>query len=61
MRFNELRLAADMSLTEISSYFNIPYRTIQNWDSGKREPPYYVIELMAYKLKHDKKLPGKGA
>lgn len=54
MRFNELRLAANMSLVEFSSYFNIPYRTIQNWDSGKREPPGYVIELMAYKLEQEK-------
>ena len=54
MRFSELRRAAGMSLVEISNYFNIPYRTIQNWDSGKREPPNYVIELMAYKLKQEK-------
>lgn len=37
----------------MGNYFNIPYRTIQNWDNGVREPASYIIELMLYKLKKE--------
>ena len=56
MTFNELRKATRYSLKEFSDYYNIPYRTIHNWDSGKREPPGYVIELMIYKLIKENRL-----
>lgn len=55
MNFKTLREASGMNLTEFSNFFNIAYRTIQNWDSGTRKPPYYVIELMRYKLEKEGK------
>ena len=50
MSFNELRLAAGMTIADISKYFNIPYRTAQNWDNGVRACADYIIELMRFKL-----------
>lgn len=50
MTFKELRQASGMNLTEFSMYFEIPYRTIQNWEYGQRECPDYVLKLMEYKL-----------
>lgn len=35
-------------LTDISRIFGIPYRTLQNWTSGKKTPPPYVVQLLAY-------------
>lgn len=50
MNFKELRKQSGMNLTQFSKYFNIPYRTIQNWERGERQCPEYLLELMEYKL-----------
>lgn len=54
MNFKELRQQSGMNLAEFSRYFNIPYRTAQNWELGKRQCPAYLLELMAYKLDKEK-------
>lgn len=36
-----------------SMYFEIPYRTMQNWELGLREYPDYLLKLMEYKLIHE--------
>lgn len=51
MTFQELRKESGMNLTEFSKFFEIPYRTVQNWEYGARECPDYLIKLMAFKLK----------
>lgn len=53
MNFKELRKQSGMNLTQFSKYFNIPYRTIQNWERGERQCPEYLLDLMEYKLKHE--------
>ncbi len=30
-------------------YYNIPYRTVTDWEAGKRKMPEYVLELMEFK------------
>ena len=53
MTFKELREAYNMTLTQVSEYFDIPYRTVQNWDGGQRKCPEYLLKLMEYKLKKE--------
>ena len=50
MTIKELRQAAGMSRKEFSEYFNIPYRTIEDWEAGKRKCPAYLVELIEWKL-----------
>lgn len=38
---------------EFSLRYNIPFRTIQNWESGVRKPPEYVIALLEKQIKED--------
>lgn len=54
MEFNELRKKSGMSLAEFSKYFEIPYRTIQNWERGERKCPDYLLKLMSYKLERER-------
>lgn len=54
MTFKELREKSGMNLTEFSKYFNIPYRTVQNWELGTRKCPDYLLDLMAYKLEKER-------
>ena len=39
--------------SEFAQRYNIPYRTIQNWESGLRKPPEYILELLEHKVQED--------
>lgn len=51
-----LRTASGMNKKQFSEYFEIPYRTIQNWEGGQRECPEYLLKLMEYKLQNESKI-----
>lgn len=55
MEFKQIREQSGMNIKQFSEYFNIPYRTVQNWDLGLRQCPEYVLELIIYKLNNEKK------
>ena len=35
---------------KFAEYFKIPKRTIENWETGQRNCPEYLKELIEYKL-----------
>ena len=43
-----------MTQAQFSKYLNIPIRTIQEWEQGRRTPPVYVVELIKYKIEKEK-------
>ena len=47
----ELRKATGFNRKEFSEYFGIPYRTVQDWELGKRQMPEYLLRLMEYKIR----------
>lgn len=55
MTFKEIRSASGMNLKQFSEYFEIPYRTIQNWEGGQRVCPEYILKLIKYKLEKEKR------
>lgn len=50
LRLIELRSSTGMNRREFAEYFEIPYRTIQEWELGNRKMPEYLLRLMAYKI-----------
>lgn len=43
MSVTEIRAAAGIrSMVELAEHFAIPYRTVQNWESGQRECAPYI-------------------
>ena len=50
----ELRNRTGMSRKEFCTYFEIPYRTLQDWELGNRKMPDYLLRLMAYKIEMEK-------
>jgi DNA-binding transcriptional regulator YiaG len=56
MPFKELRQQSGMNIKQFSEYFNIPYKTVQKWNSGERSCHDYLIDLMHYKLKNEGKV-----
>ena len=55
-----IRLRTGLTQTEFGQRLGgIPLRTIQNWESGARECPPYVMELIRYRVEHDDSIPKK--
>lgn len=50
-----LREETGMNRKKFAEYFGIPYRTMQDWELGKRRTPEYLLRLMEYKI-HTEKL-----
>ena len=49
--FKQIREKAGMSRPEFAEWLGIPYRTMQEWELGRRSMPDYVLRLVAYKVK----------
>ncbi|MDD3137527.1 MAG: helix-turn-helix transcriptional regulator [Lachnospiraceae bacterium] len=51
-----LRVKAKLSQAALSKLTEIPKRTIEDWETGKFEPPVYVQKLLIEKLRFIKQL-----
>lgn len=47
----QARIEAGLTQAEMSSLMEIPKRTIEDWESGKRNPPPYVKRFVLNELK----------
>ena len=50
MTIKEARLSAGLTQQRMSEVFEIPKRTIENWEAGTRTPPTYVEKLVIREL-----------
>ncbi|MGN0166369.1 MAG: helix-turn-helix domain-containing protein [Lachnospiraceae bacterium] len=58
-----LRELTGMNRKEFCEYFDIPYRTVTEWERGTRNAPDYVLRLLAYYIRMEnvvKKEEGNG-
>jgi putative transcriptional regulator len=46
MDIREMRSKLGITQGEFAARYNIPFRTIQNWETGSRKPPEYIIDLL---------------
>lgn len=53
MTIREMRSALGDTQGEFSVRYAIPFRTIQNWETGVRNPPEYVRNLLEYRVQAD--------
>ena len=53
MNILEMRKSLGYTQSEFAQRYNIPYRTIQNWESGLRKPPEYILKLLQHKVQED--------
>lgn len=45
-KIRDLRLEKGVSQSRFGEIYGIPFRTIQNWEYGKNEPPLYVYDML---------------
>ncbi|NLA70182.1 MAG: helix-turn-helix transcriptional regulator [Clostridiales bacterium] len=55
MNIKEIREKTGLNKKEFSEKYCIPYRTIQNWEDGQRNPPEYVVMLLARVVEFENK------
>lgn len=47
----ELRESTGMNRREFCDYFQIPYRTVTEWERDNRHAPDYVLRLLEYYIR----------
>ena len=53
MNIREMRTALGNTQSEFANRYHIPFRTIQNWETGVRKPPEYIVSLLEHQVKED--------
>ena len=55
-KLKKIRDDLGMNRTEFSHYVDIPLRTLEEWEAGRRKMPDYVLRLLAYYTKVERLL-----
>lgn len=55
-RLKELRKATGLNQTNFGALFGIPMRTVQNWETGLREPAEYIVNMIEKILTYEGRL-----
>ncbi len=53
MNIREMRAMLRETQSEFAKRYDIPFRTIQNWETGKRKPPKYILDLLGKRVMSD--------
>ena len=60
-KIKELRESTGMNRREFCEYFDIPYRTVTEWERDNRHAPTYVLRLLEYYIRMEKLMKDKEA
>lgn len=55
MELKKMREQTGLNRREFADYFEIPLRTVEDWEAGKRKMPEYLLRLILYKVKLEAK------
>lgn len=58
-KIKELRESTGMNRREFCEYFDIPYRTVTEWERDQRHAPEYVLRLLEYYIRNEKLMKGE--
>ena len=50
-KIKELRESTGMNRKEFCEYFQIPYRTVTEWERDNRHAPEYLLRLLEYYIR----------
>ena len=53
LEIKALRIKMKLNRKDFCTYFEIPYRTVSDWETGKRTMPTYLLKLMKYKVRQE--------
>lgn len=55
-----IRSELGLNRKEFSEYMDIPLRTLEEWEAGRRKMPDYVLRLITYYARTEQLLKEKG-
>ena len=55
-KLRQIREDLGMNRTQFSHYVDIPLRTLEEWEAGRRQMPDYVLRLITYYTKMEQLL-----
>lgn len=55
-RLKHCRIANGMTQQEFAEYIDVPFGTYVQWETGRRNPPQYVLNLIMKVIENDRKL-----
>ena len=53
MEIREMRKMLGETQSGFAARYNIPFRTVQNWETGVRKPPEYITRLLEQRIHSD--------
>ena len=53
MNIREMRTQLGDTQSEFAARYKIPFRTVQNWETGSRKPPEYIMDLLENRIRED--------
>ncbi len=53
MNIREMRTRLGETQSDFAMRYGIPFRTIQNWETGVRKPPEYIMNLLKDRVQRD--------
>lgn len=53
LKISEIRKLTGLSRIAFSKFYNIPLRTVEDWEWEKKEPPVYVKNFLERIVKED--------
>lgn len=53
LTIRNLRKQLGDTQSSFAKRYHIPFRTIQNWETGVRKPPKYIMDLLQHRVKED--------
>ncbi len=56
-----IRTDLGLNRKQFSEYMDIPIRTLEEWEAGRRKMPDYVLRLILYYSKMEKILDDRGS
>ena len=59
-KIKELRESTGLNRKEFCEKFDIPYRTVTEWELGHRNAPPYVLRFLEYYIRMQDMLKNKG-
>ena len=60
-KMKELRESTGLNRKEFCEKFDIPYRTMTEWELGHRNAPPYVLRLLTYYIEMQRELADREA
>lgn len=52
-KIRALRAETGLNRKQFAEHFQIPLRTVEEWEAGRRKPPEYIPRLIKYQIMYE--------